>query len=687
MKGGTARILIVGGGCSGTLTAIQLLRTAPGPLEVVLIDRKPAWGEGVAYGTRWPGHLLNVAAGRMSALPDDPGHFVRWLLAQPSMRGLSPASAELRECFVPRTLYASYLRGLLEASADSAPPGVRLTRRTGCVTTLREKGERVELGLQSTDQSGHPVGAEAVIVGDSAVLAWGHLPPRPPALGSGAYPSTPCWVSDPWAPGVLDQVPIHGPLLLIGSGLTMVDVVLRLRERGCSGPFHVLSRHGLLPSSHRGGSRGSASLFVPDSGSLRALTRSVRRRISEGTARGEDWREVLDSLRSRTPGLWQGLSIPERRRFLRHLRSYWEWARHRVAPQIGSALETLVRDGHLIAHSGRLSELHQAPHDLRAVWRERSGRAETLRVNAVILCSGPEEDMRKAGEPLIAQLLDEGVIQPHPAGPGLATSTGGALVGATGRPSDRIFTLGPLRRGDLWETTAVPEIRVQAAALATTLLDSLAQGRIGKERTPEVFTWTHLRAVADAAVLSLRGGALRGLAFEIRPGGYGRAILHRDAGVEVAVLRWPTGSRTPLHGHGRSRAYLRVCSGALVEDAFLPDGEDFDFRQRVLEAESEGRLPAGAFHRVRAFRESYSVHVYDPPPEDAAAAVPETLRPVLRRARRRGRIRDAHGLPEPLTQRGPSTGPRDTHDRAVLAPPYDARFERMPTDSKRSCAT
>ncbi|HWY24061.1 MAG TPA: hypothetical protein VNX47_04035, partial [Nevskia sp.] len=55
-------------------------------------------------------------------------------------------------------------------------------------------------------------------------------------------------------------------------------------------------------------------------------------------------------------------------------------------------------------------------------------------------------------------------------GLGLLTDAQGALLDRDGQASTWLYTLGPARKGQLWETTAVPEIRVQAQALARRLL-------------------------------------------------------------------------------------------------------------------------------------------------------------------------------------------------------------------------
>jgi uncharacterized NAD(P)/FAD-binding protein YdhS len=263
-------------------------------------------------------------------------------------------------------------------------------------------------------------------------------------------------------------------VLLVGTGLTMVDTVLSLAERNHEGRIHALSRHGLLPHVHRPGVAVGRSVEFPQPLRIRAILRALRRE-ARSAREVADWRGVVDALRPRTASLWRDLPEPERRRFLRHLRSFWDVHRHRMAPGVYETLEQLQRAGLLRVHAARVRSFRLMDGGwVEARVRPRGlAREVTFRVQHVINCTGPDASIAR-GHPLLRGLLEAGLVRADALGLGLATDADGALLDAEGRASGVLFTLGPLRRGDLWESTAIPEIRVQALALARRLLERLA---------------------------------------------------------------------------------------------------------------------------------------------------------------------------------------------------------------------
>ena len=312
---------------------------------------------------------------------------------------------------------------------------------------------------------------------DCVVLALGNLPPRNPrarrgplARGSGALRARSL------APGALDGL-AAGPALLIGTGLTMVDVAVQLEASQPGRRLTALSRGGLLPHAHRaGGAPPSQSLPVPAGGeSLLELLRFVRSAAVAAELRGGDWRDAVNALRPVTPDLWAGLPRHEQRRFLDRFARFWDIHRHRLAPQVATAVDELQRTGALTPMSGRIRAVRSLADGVAVDVHERTtGRLRTLRAAAVVNCTGPGGDVLAGSSPLLAALCAAGTACPHPLALGLDTGAGGAIRDVRGRESETLFAIGPLRRGELWETTAVPEIRAQAAALAQRLV---RQGR------------------------------------------------------------------------------------------------------------------------------------------------------------------------------------------------------------------
>jgi len=413
-------VAIIGAGASGTLTAVQFARRGGEGGRGALIEAGARAARGLAYGTPYGAHLLNVPAARMSGLPDDPEHFLRWLRerdpdAQPGT-------------FAPRALYGDYLASLL----DSLPIARVIARVGGTAVGLTHgpKGWLVHLHDDRT------------IAARNVVLALGNLPPADPLQVPASIAE---YVRDPWAAGAAIGLAPDAPVLLIGSGLTAVDVAIALRHEGHRGPIYALSRHGRLPEPHA--PYTPIALDVPRFASPRAALRWVR-------AHATDWRAAIDALRPHTAAIWTGWSLTQRASFLRHLKTLWDVHRHRAAPSVLNELDVTVL-------RGRITELRPG---VDVVWSNG-----TLRVARVINCTGPACDYARLDLPLVVQLRRAGWLVPDPLRLGVETAPDGRLIGTGGRPVDGLFTLGPLRRPALFESTAIPEIRDQAAALAKIL--------------------------------------------------------------------------------------------------------------------------------------------------------------------------------------------------------------------------
>ena len=442
---GPPRVLVVGAGFSGALLAVRLLRL--GHVRVTLIERTGAFGRGVAYGTTSDVHRLNVRAGRMSAFPDDPGHFVRWLAEH------APSEAD-PEGFARRSLYGAYLGDVLRETAARAP-GL-LVRRFGEVATLEPERDGVTAFLSDG----------AFVEGEAAVLALGAPPPATPAAVRGLLGSS-RYVADPWAPHALDLIGRSDDVVLIGTGLTAVDVLLALEARGWTGEATAVSRHGLLSEAHTGVAGAPAE--APSR--LKPLSEALAefRRRAETTP----WPRLVDELRPHLQTLWLRMGHEERRRFLRHLRPWWDVRRHRLAPDVAARIAGLRAQGRLRIVGARITGASRRGDRLLIDLRPRGGGApRTVSGAWLINCTGPA-DVAQAGDPPVASLLASGVARPDPLGLGLDVDPDLRLKTARGERHERLFAIGPLTRGVFWESTAVPELAVHAGDLARRL-DGLA---------------------------------------------------------------------------------------------------------------------------------------------------------------------------------------------------------------------
>ncbi len=420
------------------MMAVQLLRA--GTKRVTLIERAGAAGRGLAFGAADPIHLLNVRAGNMSAWPNRPGHFAEWL----GERGDAASFAARRDfgAYVEEQLAAAEAEGpgRLERVRDNA---VDLVGHGGGVTVVLADGGAVEA--------------------DAAVLAIGNLPPPPPGRQLAALPPG-LWVADPWAGDVAAGLSDDDNVLVIGTGLTMVDVVALLEERGFKGPILALSRRGLIPQAHADGGHPEKRLDAPGTRAS-SLLRDIR-------ARGEEigWRHAVDQLRPFTQTLWKSASDAERRRFLRHLRPWWDIHRHRIAQRVSTRIQAMIDRGQLRVEAGKIASVEAQGACAAVTWRARGGdQVERIEVARIINCTGPEADLPRSPEPLLKALFERGAIRPGPIGLGIDVDDEMRVRNATGEPDPRLYAVGPITRGLLWEIVAVPDIRGQVAEVAARL--------------------------------------------------------------------------------------------------------------------------------------------------------------------------------------------------------------------------
>ena len=458
-------IVIIGGGVSGALVAANLLKLADAPLRIVIVERTPPIGRGVAYGTDCPDHLLNVPAGRMGAFPDDPEHFYKWVAARVG-RSTFPTTVASTD-FLTRTLYGQYVYSVLMDARNAASKEVIFETVVGEAIDIEEKPEGALVVLSD----GRSIEASRV------VLALGNLPGEYPIRKSDKFFHGPRYVHIPWTDDALAGIRPEDEILIVGAGLTAADIITQLVHQGHRGTIHALSRRGLKPQVQRLNPPYRDYLAgSPLPSTVRGLLHLVRSEVRTAAAHGLDWQGVTDVLRPYTPAIWRSWPLAERSRFLRHLRPFWEAHRHRFAAQTGAQLQALNASGQLQFYAGRLESLAETANGADAVFRHRgTDRRTTLHVAKVINCTGPRSDYSKYQHPLFINLLARGLIDHDPLALGLNATPEGELFRYRGKPSGWLLTLGAPLKGVLWECTAVAEIRGQARALSVKLIAALAQ--------------------------------------------------------------------------------------------------------------------------------------------------------------------------------------------------------------------
>jgi uncharacterized NAD(P)/FAD-binding protein YdhS len=455
-------VAIIGGGFSGALTAVNLVRLARSPLAVVVFNHGRPLGRGAAYGTARPEHLLNVPARNMSALTDQPDHFVSWLSTRPGFAGTSPA--DLRELFIPRAVYGDYIEELFRRhAARPSGNGVRVSRVESEVVDVVPAGGRAVV----LDSRGRAVEA------DKVVLATGNPPPGDP---DGCAVDHPRYVRDPWRPWQ-DCLPDPAEdVILLGSGLTAIDAFLTLDALGWSGKVTAVSRRGLLPLPHFTGADhpgfpGEALVGLGLDELLAVLTR--HRNFLQG--QGIHPAVLVDKLRPFTQRVWQGLPLADKQRFLREFRTPWNMVRHLVPKSAHRRVAAALAAGRLEVVAGRIRGLSAAGGRLRLSVDGGEAGERTLAAGAVINCTGPQESFTASASPLYRNLLARGQATVDDLDLGIRVGSGFAVLQRDGRRSRHLLAMGNLLKGTLWETTAVPELRQQAQRIAELVVGSYAR--------------------------------------------------------------------------------------------------------------------------------------------------------------------------------------------------------------------
>lgn len=450
-------LAIIGGGASGVLTAIQLLRRATRAIQIVLIEPHPVVAQGVAYATRYPEHLLNVPAAKMSGFPEQPEDFLDYLCERGAE--FSQDRGALAHAYVGRHQYATYLQHRLQqAQAGSV---AKLQVLNDCVLSLDKADDSLLLGLQS-GRSLHVAGV--------ALAAGNALRPLPV---SGADTLGAAQLAEAWNFDAVHAIPTEAGVCIVGSGLSMADSVVSLAARGHRGAVHVISRHALLPLPH---AEGAAADYDPQpllAMTLRQRVRALRTHAAEARTRGIPWQSVMDRIRPMVQALWQSLSLDDQRRFLRHVVRYWDVHRHRIAASVYAQLQQLIGRGQLRLHRGRLEQVRGNTAGVQVDARDVRGLAVTLQVGCVINATGVEMRAQAIRNPLLQQMLAHGHARPGPHGIGIDADGDGNLFDAHGHADARLQVIGSLRIGRLWESLAIPELRGQAQQAAVTLLKKL----------------------------------------------------------------------------------------------------------------------------------------------------------------------------------------------------------------------
>lgn len=443
-------IAIIGGGFSGTMTAVNLAQLSEGRLKIALIERHASPALGLAYGTTDLQHLLNVRAGQMGAFPDKPDHFWQWIQNHPQKTKDLKLANVSELTFVPRKLYGYYLQDILTEARGTYPNLEILQSNVSHIRKLPNGNFEI-------------IGSNSVTEAKNVVLALGNFPP-------GENSST-TRAENPYAAKVWQRLAEPGDVLIIGTGLTSLDLVATLARTKKEGRIHLLSRNGLLPRVHTMPLQHNSFINpqnLPQT-TLELLT-LVRREVRKAAQQNIPWQNVIDSMRPFNQRLWMALNQKERLRFLRFLRPYWDVHRHRCAPEIMEVFEDMRKQERIILHKGYILDQKIVKDEIKISYRPRGQKTlKNFTVRQIVNCTGPQSDIRKLDDALIQNLLEQNLITPDNLRIGLATSNHYNTLDNTGAAVTGLYALGSAMKGRLYESVAVPELRVQAKELAEIL--------------------------------------------------------------------------------------------------------------------------------------------------------------------------------------------------------------------------
>lgn len=435
---------IIGGGISGTLTVLQIIKQSKKPFNIFWFDSQNKFCRGYAYNALDEGYLLNVRANNMSVFPDEPNHFVNWLAVHHPK--YSPID------FVSRKIFGDYVLHTFESLKNSNPL-IIIHQISEEVKSIKKTDHVFELKTHQSYRA------------QKIILSLGNFLPAHPRSISKEYILSKNYFQNAFNVRLTSQIQLHNNITIIGSGLTMIDMVVSLSQVNYKGKINVISPHAFIPQSHQEKPLPSVEPFIKKDHiyTLSDILSIVNKQLKKAKQENLNLHSVIDSMRPFLQNLWLNFSIDEKKQFLRHLRHKWGVARHRAPAQSMAVFNTLTSSGQLQLIKGRISDIKLKDSGFEIIYSSSQSQNEILNTHLIINCTGPESDYSQIISPLIKDLISNQIISPDSIKYGINAQKDGYI-------SDNIYTLGPPLKGILWESVAVPEIRVQAKQLASKII-------------------------------------------------------------------------------------------------------------------------------------------------------------------------------------------------------------------------
>lgn len=465
----TPTVGIIGGGFCGMMSAVRLLRSGVA-MHLVIINSGYPFVKGIAYSAHTEKYLLNVRAINMSAFDEEPQHFLDWLHTQHNYKHI--ARNILANVYVPRRVYGKYLGMVWQQAITNKPANTT-------VELIHQKATDI---LPAQNQYNILLDNGNTVTTTFVVLATGNTAPRELSVPNRNVLQSPQYFANPWAEACVTNVANLKSILIAGNGLTMIDTMQGLRENQFKGNIYTLSPNGfsLLPHKYNLLVYEKLVEELPATPTLSQVFSLVHKHTKALKAVGIGAHLVIDSLRPYTQKLWQTFSLDEKRRFLKKLSHKWTILRHRLPLHIFEEVQQQRIIGQMITFAGTVQDIMQTADQLTVTIFNRVAKAnEQIIVDRIINCTGPEVNVCRSANELLRNLSAQGIIRPDALQLGIdADAATGAVVNMHGKISTTMFTIGGNLKGVLWESTAVPDLRVQARKLAshiTSLIDDKKQ--------------------------------------------------------------------------------------------------------------------------------------------------------------------------------------------------------------------
>ncbi len=457
-------ITIVGGGFCGCNILIQLIKQSGIPIHIVLVNKEYPVSKGLAFSSYNSEHVLNVPAAKMSAVADDPDNFLDWIRSKPEYSKYS--GEDLNGNFLPRNIYGHYLEDLFNTSIRNLPDNITLEIINDEVVDIIPFDSRSKVILKNNKS----------IEADRIVLALGNFNPDNLKINNKIFYDSKKYFQNPWQENAVEGISDKDNVLILGTGLTMVDIVLSLMNKPFTGKIYAISTKGFFPLSHKKREPYTDILKeIHPPYEILNLYNTFRKHIKTVLAKGITGEAVVDAIRPRTQEIWMSLSLNDKIRFMGHIRHLWGVARHRLPKEIFDMMQKKIQEGSLEIIGGRLQDLNEKNDSIYVTFKERkSQKNREVIVNRVINCTGPATDLEKIDQPLIRNLLSRGMITNDEMKLGLNALPDGTVIQKDNSLSPMLFAMGSMLKGILWETTAVPELRVQSKNLASELIRQLS---------------------------------------------------------------------------------------------------------------------------------------------------------------------------------------------------------------------